>query len=588
MTDRNNNFTPDGSEKAPGAETRAQRRERLEAEEKAEKLRAAEEKKQARIEEKKQAAEEKKQAAEARRKAKEKPPLTAEEKAQKAARAKHIKIAAIVFASVFVLLISAAAIGGYIVTGSDTNYPNVRINGIDVGGLTKEQTLAALDEQGWDDIVDKTLVVTLPAKVSFKVDYVTAGMKLSREQAADAAYSYGRTQGLFGNLFRYFLCCALPVDVDALEKNVNADYLNNRIDGALEQLKLLTAVKGAGEIELDREGLYNAVSAALLAGQEELSFSSLKMPLKEPDFQAMYKELAVEPVNAYYTDTFDVVDEVVGCSFNTETARKLWESAGLAEEVKIPLEISYPEYTAEELRAALFRDRLGSQTTLYTWSTSNRINNINLAADTLNGMVLLPGEVFSYNEALGERTEEAGYKSAGAYNDGQVVEAIGGGICQVSSTLYCAVMFANLKTVSRTNHYFKVDYLDYGLDATVSWGKPDYKFSNNRDYPVKIVAYCDNDAKSLTIEIWGTDVDGTQVTLRHTSTPVYDETYTDTLIGYTVYGYRTVSDADGNFLYETAEPGGVYYLHTEDIDWPAEKLDEGDYVDALEQLYRAG
>ena len=155
MTDRNNNFTPDGSEKAPGAETRAQRRERLEAEEKAEKLRAAEEKKQARIEEKKQAAEEKKQAAEVRRKAKEKPPLTAEEKAQKAARAKHIKIAAIVFASVFVLLISAAAIGGYIVTGSDTNYPNVRINGIDVGGMTKEQTLAALDKQGWDDIVDK-------------------------------------------------------------------------------------------------------------------------------------------------------------------------------------------------------------------------------------------------------------------------------------------------------------------------------------------------------------------------------------------------------------------------------------------------
>ena len=115
----------------------------------------------------------------------------------------------------------------------------------------------------------------------------------------------------------------------------------------------------------------------------------------------MYKELAVEPVNAYYTDTFDVVDEVVGCS-NTDTARKLWENAGLAEEVKIPLEISYPEYTAEELRAALFRDRLGSQTTLYTWSTSNRINNINLAAETLNGMVLMPGEVFSYNDALGE------------------------------------------------------------------------------------------------------------------------------------------------------------------------------------------
>ena len=180
MTDRNNNFTPDGSEKSHSTETRAQRRERLEAEEKAEKLRAAEGKKQARIEEKKQASE-------ARRKAKEKPPLSAEEKKQKAARAKHLKITAIVVAAVLVLIISAAAIGGYIVTGSDTNYPNVRINGIDVGGMTKEQTLAALDKQGWDDIVDKALVVTLPAKVSFKVDYVTAGMKLSREQAADAA-----------------------------------------------------------------------------------------------------------------------------------------------------------------------------------------------------------------------------------------------------------------------------------------------------------------------------------------------------------------------------------------------------------------
>ena len=123
MTDSNNNFTPDGSEKASDTETRAQRRERLEAEKKAEKLRVAEEKKQARIEEKKQAAE-------ARRKAKEKPPLTAEEKAQKAARAKHIKIAAIVCAALFVLLMSAAAIGGYIVTAGDTNYPNVRINGI--------------------------------------------------------------------------------------------------------------------------------------------------------------------------------------------------------------------------------------------------------------------------------------------------------------------------------------------------------------------------------------------------------------------------------------------------------------------------
>ena len=80
--------------------------------------------------------------------------------------------------------------------------------------------------------------------------------------------------------------------------------------------------------------------------------------------------------------------------------------------------------------------------------------------------------------------------------------------------MYCAIMFAQLETVERTNHYFKVDYLDYGLDATVSWPSPDFKFKNSRDYPVKIVAYCNDEDKSLTIEIWGTDVDGSYVELR--------------------------------------------------------------------------
>ncbi len=219
MTDRNNNFTPDGFPKRRHRDARTAART-ARSRGKTRSSAPPRRKKQARIEEKKkQADEEKKQAAEARRKAKEKPPLTAEEKAQKAARAKHIKIAAIVFASVFrAPSYPPRPIGGYIVTGSDTNYPERSHKRHRCRRADKGADPAALDEQGWDDIVDKTLVVTLPAKVSFKVDYVTAGMKLSREQAADAAYSYGRTQGLFGNLFRYFLCCALPVDVDALLK----------------------------------------------------------------------------------------------------------------------------------------------------------------------------------------------------------------------------------------------------------------------------------------------------------------------------------------------------------------------------------
>ena len=192
-----------------------------------------------------------------------------------------------------------------------------------------------------------------------------------------------------------------------------------------------------------------------------------------------------------------------------------------------------PEISGEELRSRLYRDRLGSQTTLYTYSSDNRISNIKLAASKFDGMILLPGETFSFNEVVGKRTREAGFLEAGAYSDGEVVQEIGGGICQVSSTLYCAAMYAQMKTVYRESHYFRVDYLPIGYDATVSWSKPDYKFRNDREYPVRLHAWCDEYGKSLTVEIWGTDVDGSYVELSCWQEPVYDEEFTEVVIGTT-------------------------------------------------------
>lgn len=97
----------------------------------------------------------------------------------------------------------------------------------------------------------------------------------------------------------------------------------------------------------------------------------------------------------------------------------------------------------------------------------------------------MPGETFSYNQVVGQRTKAAGFKEAPAYLNGKVVQEYGGGICQVSSTLYNAVLYANLEITERTNHGFKPSYVKPGLDATVSWGGPDFKFTNNRNYPIK-------------------------------------------------------------------------------------------------------
>ena len=176
----------------------------------------------------------------------------------------------------------------------------------------------------------------------------------------------------------------------------------------------------------------------------------------------------------------------------------------------------------------------------------------------------MPGEVFSYNETVGQRTREAGFKEAAAYQDGEVVQEIGGGVCQVSSTLYCATVFANMETVEREAHYFLVNYLPPAHDATVSWPSPDFKFRNSRNYPIKIVANADPEELTLTMEIWGTDEDGSYVELTY-DRYYFTEDGGDVIIGWHVYGHKNVYDKDGNLIETIEEPDGIYHKHEEDI-----------------------
>ena len=501
-------------------------------------------------------------------------------------KAKRAKLTITVFAVVLALIFIGATVGGYMVTANPNSFPNVYIGGYFAGNMSREQIDAVLVENSWDEQMDTALQVRLPAEVSFEVDSCQSGAKLTREQAVEAALRYGHDSNWYENLFRYLLNYIGPVDVDLAERPLNEDYIRQCMEKGAAKLEEVTADegytvdekeellrlrKGAGQIRLDEEALYERITQALKADSREMEFTQLTGTITMPDFQKIHDELAVEPADAYFNEDFSIVPEVNGCWFEVAEAENLWKAAQPGDVVEVPLDLTYPENTEESLSAMLYRDKLGSQTTYYTWSNDNRISNINLVAEKLNGHIMLPGEVFSYNEFVGQRTKEAGFLEAGAYDNGEVVQEVGGGICQVSSTLYCATMYAQLETVERTNHYFKVDYLDYGLDATVSWPKPDFKFKNCRDYPIKIVAYCDNEEKALTIEIWGTDVDGSYVTLRSSKLVVYDSVYVNTAVGYGVSAYRTVYDAEGNFLYEIEEPYGIYYRHDEDIQWPAEK-----------------
>ena len=447
---------------------------------------------------------------------------------------KTLKIILIVLLALLVLAAGGGAYGAYRVSQLDTNYPNLSVNGIPVGGLTREQTVEALNAAGWETRLSTPLTVTTLGGQSFTVDPLKSGVLQTTEGIAEIAFQYGREGNIIEDLISYLKCRFKPTELEHPEQNADRAYLaeciaQNRADletllGEAEYVpdyegEKLVLRKGWGQLQLDEEGLTEAIIAALQAGVHEISYDRLAAELTEPDFDAIHAELLKEPKDASFTDDvkFDVIDEVVGCRFDVQQAKELWEAAAPTDEVDVPMSVTWPAVTGQQLRDSLFHDLLGTCTTNYWNSTDNRINNVKLASSKIDGTILYPGDVFSYNEVVGQRTQEAGFLPAPAYVDGDVKDEIGGGACQVSSTLYCATLFAFLETVERTNHYFPVHYMQLGTDATVTipdegGNVMDLKFRNNKNYPIKIVAYStvdeENYFRDLTFEIWGTLEDG--------------------------------------------------------------------------------
>jgi len=194
----------------------------------------------------------------------------------------------------------------------------------------------------------------------------------------------------------------------------------------------------------------------------------------------------------------------VGIDFDAAYAARLLSNVSSGETVEFPLIFIHPDYTQEHLESLLFRDLIAYRRT-HAQGDSNRLGNIKLAANAINGLVLLPGEEFSFNEVVGQRTYERGFREAPIFRNGEVVTGIGGGICQVSSTIYAALRPTQIKVTERRAHGLPVAYLPEGYDATVSWNGIDFKFVNNTDYPIRIET--EIEGRSVTARIYGTIID---------------------------------------------------------------------------------
>ena len=304
------------------------------------------------------------------------------------------------------------------------------------------------------------------------------------------------------------------------------------------------------------------------------------LPAKTLTAQQLYDQLHGEVRNASYDSATDsIVPEQLGADFDIAAVQKAMDEAAPGETLTVKADIQQPEVTAADLKAVLFRDVLGEAKT-HVSGSAGRIGNVKLSAQIINGLVLNSGETFSYNGSVGKRTADRGFKPAPAYVKGETVDEIGGGICQTSSTLYLACLLSNLEITERYAHRYVPAYIAWGMDATVSWGGPDYKFTNNTLYPVKIVTKYEKGY--LTVQILGTNVDGTYVKMSNevlSKTPwetIYQEDPTmapgspdvvkvTPYTGYKVNSYQTIYDKDGKVIDSHFEASSNYKVRNKVI-----------------------
>lgn len=278
------------------------------------------------------------------------------------------------------------------------------------------------------------------------------------------------------------------------------------------------------------------------------------------DITPTYYELACDPIEPYYAYG-GVVEGSSGYSLDWEGAITTILDATWGQSLSIPMTETKPQRTAADIRAVLFRDQLSSFSSPHT-AESGRTTNLKLACQAINGTVLNPGEVFSFNDVVGQRTAAKGYQEAIAYVGNKSVPEVGGGICQVASTIYDAALYADMDIVERDCHMYFVTYVKGGLDATVYWGAVDFRFRNNTDYPIRINASVSGGYVNISID--GTKTNDNYVVLSSTklsTTPystvteydntkpsTYSEVTTTPYTGYVYEAYQYVYSGNGTLL----------------------------------------
>lgn len=426
---------------------------------------------------------------------------------------------------------------------STTIAKGVYIKNIDVSGLTREQAKEKINNY-ISSVIPEEIKLT---HNGFETSLSTSQLSIyfNTDEAVDMAYNIGKTGNIFQKnltilqtrLSKTTIDPGFSIDMDQLKKDLE-DISSKLPDKIIESScyidgnnLIITKGKAGKTVKVDDSAKYikQAINDLKIENNSLELLTEDSTP-KEIDLDAVYNEIHKEPVNAYYSQNPYVVhpsENGMDFSITLDEAKNMLKEE--KDEYIVPLKVLYPSVTTNMIGTEAFPDLLSEFSTKYAASNKNRTTNLILAAKKINGTVLMPGETFSYNKVVGARTIQAGYKEAPIYVSGRVEDGIGGGICQITTTLYNAVVYANLDIVERSNHQFVPSYAGPSRDATVVYGAIDFKFKNNRDYPIKIA--CSVSGGIANFKIWGLKSDNdyeVQISSRttgKTSTAIYSEAY---------------------------------------------------------------
>lgn len=470
-----------------------------------------------------------------------------------------------------------------IIAGGKSFVSNATINGINVGNLSKKETISAIKKQYENDKEKLLLNLSLESN-TYQIDMTE---NISYDIENEVTRLCNKYNNFFMKGYYYLFNHDYNTSIDIKDKETLENAINDSkiLDYStlvsttyeVKEDKVIFTKGKSGKI-VESKNVYNSIKKALnnYTFKDTIQITPSEISEDESVMQQIYEDLSKEAKDATLDkeNNYAIVDSQYGAKYDEKEAIKKFNSASEGEKFEVDADVILPEITKEMLEKNLFKDVLGEYST-YVSGSSVRKSNVKLAGDKCNGIILLPGEEFSYNDTVGKRTKEAGFGEAAAYLNGETVQEVGGGVCQTSSTLYNAIVLSNLEITERHNHTFISSYVPIGRDATVSWNGPDFKFKNNQKYPIKLdVSYSNS---RLYVKVYGTNIDGTSVEFVSwkTSTVSYNTKYEndDTLDegteqvkqaganGAKAISYRKVYDKDGNLISNEKESTSSYKAH---------------------------